>query len=376
MDMVEFLRPHLHGKRFEGAVIPLEFLNDLAALDEMVFEVARWHFLETHPGRKRVPRGFTDGIELKLTRIEDGSSIPVICLTFALIALPGVPSQAQRCFELARESIVSTVGAAEQNKDVTKYLPEKYLAYFDKMGRSLREGESIDFTTPVHTTPARLTKDTRRKLLLASRVGELTDEVLLRGAISEADQDKMSFELQLVGGRKVPGPIPVQHLDTIVEGFAGYRQGARVLIKGVGKFDRQNKLICMESIGDVVLLDPLDIHARVDELRQLQTGWLDGDGQPLASAGLNWFVDSFDSNFPDELPLPYLYPTPEGGVQAEWSHEAVEVSLNIDLISHQAVWHLLDMSIDREDSRVLDLSNTESWKWIVAEVQQLGGQKV
>lgn len=60
-------------------------------------------------------------------------------------------------------------------------------------------------------------------------------------------------------------------------------------------------------------LDPLDVRARLDDLRALSDGWLDGTGVAPPHAGLDWLASAFDRHFPDDLPLPHLYPTPEGG---------------------------------------------------------------
>ncbi|MXY47133.1 MAG: hypothetical protein F4Y44_09140, partial [Chloroflexi bacterium] len=70
MPSKEFLRPRLQGRRFDDGGIPLEFLSDLAALQEMVLEVAKWRFLERNPERQRSPRGFTKDVHLKLTGLE------------------------------------------------------------------------------------------------------------------------------------------------------------------------------------------------------------------------------------------------------------------------------------------------------------------
>ena len=39
MSEPEFMRPRLTGIRFEGKAIPLEFLKDLAVLEEMIINV-------------------------------------------------------------------------------------------------------------------------------------------------------------------------------------------------------------------------------------------------------------------------------------------------------------------------------------------------
>ncbi len=372
MSEQEFMRPRLTGARFDGHAIPLEVLGDLAVLEEMVIEVAKWKFLQANPGRKRSPRGFTDGVSLRLTGVAEGSAIPVISL---LIASAGLfPPNNQIYLEQARDSIIHAIGAAEKNKSITQHLPEEVLNYFDKMGRNLRDGEAIEFTAAGEKTVSRLTKETRRKLLLASStVKELTEETSVRGLIPEADQDDMSFEIQLFDSRKIRSPMASQHQETILEAFNGYKKGQRVLLQGVGKFNRQNRLQGFESIEHVSILDALDIPARLDELRSLKDGWLDGDGKSPSAEGLDWLSDAFEQRYPEDLVLPHLYPTAQGGVQAEWSLPPFEVSLEIDLVSHTGQWHSLDVQNGIEEGVELDLNNDSSWIQIAKEVKAKAG---
>jgi hypothetical protein len=46
---------------------------------------------------------------------------------------------------------------------------------------------------------------------------------------------------------------------------------------------------------------------------------LDGIGTAPDKEVLKRLAAAFDTHFDPELPLPYLYPTPEDGIQAEWS---------------------------------------------------------
>ena len=62
LNNIEFLSPRLVGERFSGHAIPLEVLRDLAVLEEMLVETAKWEYLHEHPGRQRIPRGFTNEI--------------------------------------------------------------------------------------------------------------------------------------------------------------------------------------------------------------------------------------------------------------------------------------------------------------------------
>ena len=363
-----FLQPRLIGPRFEGHAIPLEFLKDLAVLEEMIVEVAKSEFFKEHPDRQRSPRGFTEGIELKLTSIDEGSAILNIILVLTMTTLFPMDNQ-QRYFEQAREAVVNAISAAEQNGSITDYLPEETLSYFDKMGRSLRDGEAIEFSTPDHPVAARLTKDTRRKLVLASSgVKELTEEVSIRGTVPEADQDNMTFHVQLSDGRKIRAPIATQHLGTIIDAFNNYNKGIRVMLQGIGRFNRNERLLSFDSVEHITVLDPLDVPARLDELRLLKNGWFEGRGQAPSGSGLDWLSQEFSQRYPENLQMPFLYPTPAGGVQAEWSFGPIEVTCEIDLGSHTAKWHALNMETDSEELRELNLDDAKDWEWLVEQI--------
>ncbi len=122
-------------------------------------------------------------------------------------------------------------------------------------------------------------------------------------------------------------------------------------------------------------LDPIDIRCRLDELRRLEDGWLEGDGTVSGSDELGWLATCFDRHYPDDLPLPYLYPTTEGGVQAEWSLSDCEISLEVNLVSRRAHWHRLDLETDVDYIRALDLDNESDWAWIASEVRLMAKTK-
>lgn len=369
MEKHEFLRPRLCGKRFEDHGIPLEVLKDLSVLEEMVVEVAKWSYLEEHPDRQRSPRGFTEGVELKLTGVDDGSAVPVILLFVASPAL--FPPENQEYFEKGRDAILRGIDAAQKNGRITDHLPRKALGYFDRIGRSLRDDESIEFTSPTHQTPARLDRATRRKLARESEMKEFTEEVTVRGTVPEADKDKMTFEIQLIGGPRLSAPLAPQHKETILEAFDGYEGGVRVVLEGVGKYSRQERLRGIESVEHVSILEELDVPARLDELRGLKDGWLEGAGKAPNEAGLNWLSEAFEQNTPDDFPLPYVYPTPEGHVQAEWSLDNYEITLEINVDSHVGEWHGLDLATDEEESQSVDLDEASGWEWIVGRIKDM-----
>ena len=372
MTTTPFLKPRITGARFAGGAIPLEVLADFAVLSEMILEVAKWKYREQNVERKRVPRGFSDGISLKLTGVEEGSAIPVICLFVASTTL--LPPEAEQYFVQARDSVIAAVAAADQGTRITDHLPEKLLGYFDRFGRNLADGEAIELSTQVGSPVARLTKDSRRKLVLASCAQHYTEETSVYGLVHDFDQRNKTFQLTLPTGTVLSRiPVAAQHYDAILEANYGFRNQTRIRISGVGRFDLNNRLLEMESVEHVVTLDPLDVSVRIDEIRLLKAGWLDEKGEPFSAEHLDWVVESFANHYPDDARLPYLFPTPEGTILAEWPLGQNAVSLEINLNDRVAEWHALNLDTDEEDMQQFDLNSVSDWTTIADRVKSLGG---
>ena len=339
-DMQEFWNPRFVGRRFEDHAMPLEVLRDLAALESLVVDTAKWLYVKSNPGRKRAPKGFTEAVSIKIAGIGDGSSVPKLVLSFAVDAtLFGPP--ATDYYLKAKERIIAAVDAAENGTSVQAYLAEHLLGYFDRIGRGLLQDETIELG-PGTSNPARLSQKTRRAILLESTsMQEYADEVRLRGVVSELDQGKRTFMLTMRDGRRLSSPYEQQHLDDLLAATTGYAKGRRVSVDGVAKKGRNGTLIKMETVEHVTLLDPLDIDDRLDELRAMESGWLDGEGQPIDPDAAKELGRMFAISYDDDLDPPRLYPTVEGNVRAEWSSPDWEVSLDIDLLAFTASYNAL-----------------------------------
>jgi hypothetical protein len=82
---------------------------------------------------------------------------------------------------------------------------------------------------------------------------------------------------------------------------------------------------------------PDEFRARVAWLSSLEDGWLDGGGIAPPERGLlgfAWFA--LIANDVDGMPLPYLYPTEDGNLEAEWDDP--EASVEVDLRTFDMQW--------------------------------------
>ena len=374
MAKKDILRPRLRGGRFENGAIPLEFLGDLAQLHKMVMDVAKWHYLQDHPTRQRVPSGFASAVEIQLSSLERGSAIPVISI-FAIQETWRGELPYERYFSDAAESIIEYIRSAVQgfSESSNGHIRPKLLKHFINFGRNLRSDEFIEFQSTSGRTLVRFDQRIRMRILefSDSRVA-YTKKSAIRGAVSEYDQDKMSFEMQPIYGQKVSGRVHQQYHDILMDAFNGYQGDARALVEGVGKYDHQDRLLALESVERVTVLHPLDFHACLDEFRNMRDGWLEGDGKAPPHSGLDWLSEAFRRGYPDDIPLPYTYPTYEGGVQCEWTIGQFYIEIKIDLDARKGNWVRFNENSDFsvfEDEEILNLDDPSAWAWMAAKIR-------
>lgn len=355
----EFLKPRLVGERFNGHSIPVEVLKDWAAFEGLVVEAARWLYLEEYPGRKRMPRRFAQNFALHLTRVDNGSAVPV----FEYLNPPGtlIPDAFAHWFEKARDRILLTIDAAGRGQSFDNLLPKSLLAYFDQFGRSMRDDERFEFFRGDMQTPVVYDNRVRKTLVLKSAMFYRTEESV-RGAMSELNLENLTFTLKLISGEKVVGHFNGELRSAALDALQSYGDSL-VMVEGAVVRDHQDNRKRIEQVTRIEPLDPLDVPARLESLGLLRDGWLNGAGLRLPPEGLAWLTKVWTERWPEETPLPHLYPTPTGGVQLEWSFDVCSATFELDLETRQGEF-LAVLTSDGEvmQELELDLDDAEAWQ--------------
>ena len=140
------------------------------------------------------------------------------------------------------------------------------------------------------------------------------------------------------------------------------RASVHVLVRATGVFDGSEQLTRIQDPTSLEFLEPNDVVMRIDELLVLKEGWLDGSGTAPSKAGLEWLRKELTDQWPDDIALPYLYPTPEGGIRAEWSSDDCEITAEIDLLTKQVVFISSRMSDGESEEKLFDLSDSGNWR--------------
>ena len=115
------------------------------------------------------------------------------------------------------------------------------------------------------------------------------------------------------------------------------------------------------------------LRPRLVALAQRQDGWLDGKGRAQDRAALICLAQTFNEGVSPNLPLPHLHPTPEGGVQAEWTLGAWEVSLEIALPGLAADYQAVHTATGetREQTLLLAAEDGSGWAALNQALAQL-----
>ncbi len=366
----EFLRPHLVGPRFDEHTIPIEVLKDWAAFESLVVETAKWLYLKENPSRQRVPRGFASGFALHLSGVDEGCAVPVLERIHPQGSL--LPDVNAEWFDRARDRIVDVIDKASTGASVDELLPKNLLAYFDEFGRSLRDDEQVEFVQQQRAVPVIYTKVTRKNLVLRT-ASEYRSEEELRGSIIELNAKAKTFTFELIGGAKVSGQYGEDVRVAAHEALAEYEiSRGLALVRAVMVRDQSDTPRKIEDVSHIEVLDALDVSARVEQLLLLRDGWHNGEGLALARDGLRWLAATWEAHWPTEAPLPRLFPTPEGGVQAEWTIGQLSISAEVDLSAKQGALLVVNTeSGDIVSDENLDLASDTGWQSIAERVQAL-----
>lgn len=362
-ELKHFLSPRLTGKRFDDHSVPVDVLQDFAALQELLIALAKKIYLDDNPKRKRVPKGFTDGVTLNLDKIEDGSAILNFFLATSLFAssIVGEDSHAYTYFEKAKNKVIAVVDAAERGGDIKNVLPIKYLAYFNRIGRNLKEDEAIFFNPSISNNGVKLNKSIRNKILLSvSEDSTYTDNFAITALITSIDKGDKTFTL-IIDGQRISTKLNHSNFKTVITTFTEFYSNTYVSIEGEGVYTRNDKLIKINTITTMDILDPLDVSLRLSELVKLKNGWYNSEGLAPNEGGLIKFENLFKESFSENLPLPTIFPTLEGNIQLEWTLGSKEISLEVNLSDLTAEFMSVDVSNDDVIEELINLQDKAEW---------------
>lgn len=348
MAFLRFADPTFRGGRFNDNALPVSLLPELSAYREIIIDVAKCLFLQSHPTRKRVPKGFVDSFQLVLRNVEPGSARPVLERFIPDNAQAMLPFLAHDFFARARDQVENAVVAASARHLLPNEFPRSVIPQFNKFGKGLRDGEYIELCGPEHANGPHYDRETRRHLILQYKP-EYEDSIDLIAEIRGGVLDREQITFRLADGGLVDAIAPesvVQQVFPLVP--------SQVRLIGSGMFDQNNRLKSIIHIDELMTTEddmplPTPLDDRIAQIADLGEGWFEPNSPRFEPDVLGYFRDYLSDVLADgTIPAPFIYPTPEGNLQAEWSFPAWEVTLLLRPRDPIALLHATHLESDAE----------------------------
>ena len=322
MHKEPFIQPRFVGPRFEEHTLPLSAAKDLAAYEELVLELAKHLYREKQPDRVRLPKGFASDFSLHIEKIDAGSAKPaLVAMMVGAQLISTLPVEITEAKDL-----INAVMATEDGQAFPAKFPKDFYSYFNRIGRSLKDGEKIEWT-PDLANKTVLTPANRIRLARAHReTYEAEAEVV--GVIEELDAKKKTGVLRTQANEAIAFVFGDPFFADLKDALGNSVVHAR--LKGVGIFDANDRL---NAIIEIDQLDPLPHFAlvsKIDALGLMVDGWLEGRGIAPSSINIGELSDEVAKFYPEALEYPSVAPTEDGHIVFEWirPHARIELEVN------------------------------------------------
>lgn len=324
MTQEPFIQPRFVGPRFEGHTLPLSAAKDLAAYEELVLELAK-HLVRQKHGR--VKKGFAQWFSLHIERIDDGSAKPALVAMMLGALLPDLPLEI-----VEAKDLINSVIATEAGQTFPVGFPKDCYSYFNRIGRSLEDGESIEWLPDSPTNKTVLTPVKRKRLVLAHRE-TYEAEVNVTGLVESLDAKRRTGTLSSLENQTVTFAFDDPFFSDLKEALGNRRLD--VSLKGIGIFDVNDRLTAITAIEQLELLPHLKLMGGIEALMELQDGWLDGGGNAPDLERLFWLMNEIVRAFPADLEYPAVVPTEDGNVVFEWIRPETRIELEVNFADPQ-----------------------------------------
>ncbi|OAM90734.1 hypothetical protein AW736_06415 [Termitidicoccus mucosus] len=286
-------------------------------------ELAKHLFRQKNQDRIRLPKGFASGFSLHIERIDDGSAKPtLVAMMLAGQLFSDLPAEITESKDL-----INCVIATEAGQQFPAAFPKDFYSYFNRIGRSLEEGEFIEWLPDSATNKTVLTPTKRKRLVLAHRE-TYEAEVNVVGLVEELNTKQKTGVLRALEKEPVTFVFDDPFFSDLKDALGIRAQYVRVL--GVGVFDVNDRLSSITEIDQLERLPHYLLTSSIDKLAILADGWLEGVGVAPKPEALNWLTNEVSTSFPLSLEYPSVAPSEEGNVIFEWirPHARIELEVN------------------------------------------------
>lgn len=351
----DFATQHFKGKRFEDHTLDVEVLEEIVAYKQLVLAVAK-HLLKFEYG---MPSRGIDKLFNLAIGVTSGGSFRVDLKASAELMplLGGLPPNYSDIFTEARDFVSRTIASATNGLGE---LPDDIVTGFSRFGKSLEPTDDIVISAPGSPNEVRYNTQVRAAIL-RSQQKEYEDVVSVDGEIRAVSLNERKFELRLSDDRQVEGVFSPEDETKITKALRAHKS-VHVHITGRGQYDAGGALTHITNVDGVdlvVVIPGADVKQMAIErqIEDLSTPQDLGEGGVvvLDPNYLRRVADVLhDMTRGGEVPLPYLYATPERTIRAEWPMPPYEILCEMRGEPLAADVFVVDVESEADYSRSFD----------------------
>lgn len=329
----EFAYFGLHGGRFDKRGFPVDSLGEVAAYRDLLFAVSRDVYLKDHPERARVPRGFEEEFNLRLTDVREGSTIAGLELLpstahAGTTNLPGIDG----VFEAARDLLTDAIKAIADGAEVPARFPLAAIAKLRKLGKTLRPGERLRFGSPLDTgTRVDVTPTVNERFVQLSEELDYDLPGSALGRIVRWDGEKGTFGLRSRDGDIIACELGMlDPADLVSYVSPDGSSGPLVNVYGTSRVSMDGQI---QRFSAVAAVDPVDtrgmesLSSKLQLIQNLEEGWLGPGSVPPLKPSIARIERLLPALAVKRASIAALA---DGGIRAEWASQATEYVLEIE----------------------------------------------
>ena len=315
---------YYQGRRFEGARLPIDVLEDLPALRDLIVIFSKEAWLAANQDRKRIPRNLIDGLQVSLVTIEDGSALPQLEWEFPdqQTEVPDIATQSEVFIQNGYNYLANAIQTRRLPKMRQPSNANRALYAFRRFGRNLKVGEKIglagNFTGKARNGQNVIDWDeTAKAEIERSLSGSYTKRIEIDaaeylGGIVDPEKTKAALRFDIPSYNRIEIELP--YSDFISE-FHPYINRKFFLDLDV-EIDGAGRIAAVQEMNDYERQQHHLVEV-IETYRTFDDGWLDGHGKSVSRE----ITDTAIAYLDGRAPLPNFYgvaPTEDGGILLEY----------------------------------------------------------
>lgn len=329
IDEDGFATLKFEGQRFEGANLPLDFLDNIAAYQRLLRELAVEIWREKNPERARLPKRFRDRLSLSFSGVSDGSAKATVKRDPHLEGTLPCLEHDLDYLSLAQARFMREVEAANNNEKIGP-LPHKMRSDLKLLVSDLSESEKLKIFPQKNDdrlrSEVRYSKITATRMLGAVRVPEtknIAGLALVSGIDDTLEKVKLTTKFGVFSFPLMREQLRREFADSLNQVV---RFSATVKTGLSGAINKVTQPTGIERLPDNS--ERTRLLERIDQLVGLRDGWRDGNGIALTKKVIHRARDigRYISTAHTGIAA---FPTKGGGINFEFSFENIEVIVSV-----------------------------------------------